>query len=513
MLTVLRFAFYGITGVFANEIQNPLPDGSTAGNLVDNENQSPGALDMGQQASTGLTNFFQFWCYVTPIIGGIIADTKLGRFKTIAVFSGIYLIGLIILTCTSIPQSLSGGSNSAFGGMIVSMIVIGFGTGGIKSNISVYLGEQIKTDTMYVRTNPKSGKKEIVDPNITVQRLFSWFYFTINVGSLAALATTTSERKVGFWLAYALPTIVFCLIPILLVFMYSRLTHYPPRGSVLIESYKVCKAAWSNWRWNWNAAKPDMYESKHGQKPSWDGAFVDEVQRGMRASLIFAFFPLYWICYNNNYNNLISMAGSLRSDGTPNDLIQNVDPIFLIAAIPILDLVVYPGLRKMGIPFRPIARITCGFFTASLAMVYCAVLQHFIYSKLSPCGDQATTCDQPGDINLWIVAPAYALIALSECFASITGLEYAFTKAPTSMRGLIMAIFLLQTAFGNAINLALLPVTEDPHLVWLYTGIAVTAFIAGIVFYFTFRKWDETEEQDNAIGHSGRMQKEDTRKE
>lgn len=53
MLTVLRFAFYGITGVFANEIQNPLPDGSTAGNLVDNENQSPGALDMGQQASTG----------------------------------------------------------------------------------------------------------------------------------------------------------------------------------------------------------------------------------------------------------------------------------------------------------------------------------------------------------------------------------------------------------------------------------------------------------------------------
>lgn len=92
--------------------------------------------------------------------------------------------------------------------MIVSMIVIGFGTGGIKSNISVYLGEQIKTDTMYVRTNPKSGKKEIVDPNITVQRLFSWFYFTINVGSLAALATTTSERKVGFWLAYALPTIV-----------------------------------------------------------------------------------------------------------------------------------------------------------------------------------------------------------------------------------------------------------------------------------------------------------------
>lgn len=413
------------------------------------------------------------------------------------------------MTCTSIPSALS--SDAGLGGLITSMIIIGVGTGGIKSNISIWLAEQIKTDTMYVRVN-KKGEREIVDPNITVQRIFSWFYFTINCGSLASLATTTSERKVGFWLAYALPTIVFCFIPVLLVFMYSRLKHVPPRGSVLIEAFKVCKAAWNNWRWNWNLAKPDVYEQKYSIKPTWDGAFVDEVQRGLKASLIFLFFPLYWVCYNNNTNNLVSMAGSLRSDGTPNDLIQNINPISLIIFIPMLDLGVYPALRKMKIYPRPIIRIALGFFTASLAMVYCAVLQHFIYSDLSPCGDHATECDEPADMNVWMVAPAYALIGLSECFASITGLEYAFQKAPASMKSLIMAIFLLQTAFGNAINLAVLPVTEDPHLVWLYTGFACAAFAGGIAFYATFWKWDKTEESDNAIGRGGRMQKDETRK-
>ncbi|TIB12548.1 hypothetical protein E3P89_01602 [Wallemia ichthyophaga] len=504
-----RFAYYGITGVFANEIQNPMPTGSTAGNLVSDMSETPGALDMGQQASTGLTNFFSFWCYLTPIIGGIIADTKLGKYWTIVVFSSIYLVGLIILTCTNIPPALSGDRDAGLGGLITAMIIIGLGTGGIKSNISIWLAEQIKTDTMYVHTN-KKGEKEIVDPNITVQRIFSWFYFTINCGSLASLATTSSERKVGFWLAYTLPTIVFCFIPVLLTFMYTRLKHLPPRGSVLIETVKVCKAAWS--KRSWSAAKPDAYEQQYDSKPTWDGAFVDEVQRGLRASRIFIFYPVYWVCYNNNTNNLVSMAGSLRSDGTPNDLIQNINPISLIIFIPLLDLGVYPALRKMGISVRPVARIALGFITASLAMVYCAVFQHFIYSKLSPCGEYATQCGEPADMNVWMVAPAYALIGLSECFASITGLEYAFQKAPANLKSLIMAIFLLQTAFGNAINLAVLPVTEDPHLVWLYTGFACAAFVAGIAFYATFWSWDKTEEADNAVGRGGRMEKEDTRK-
>lgn len=53
-----RFTYYGISGLFQNYTQRPL-DGS----------EGRGALGMGHQGATGLTTFFQFWCYVTPILG------------------------------------------------------------------------------------------------------------------------------------------------------------------------------------------------------------------------------------------------------------------------------------------------------------------------------------------------------------------------------------------------------------------------------------------------------------
>jgi hypothetical protein len=63
--------------------------------------------------------------------------------------------------------------------------------------------------------------------------------------------------------------------------------------------------------------------------------------------------------------------------------------------------------------------MTAGFIMASISMVYASVLQHYIYT--SP----------PNSIHVWIQAPAYILVAFSEAFVIITGLELAYTKAPT----------------------------------------------------------------------------------
>jgi hypothetical protein len=81
--------------------------------------------------------------------------------------------------------------------------------------------------------------------------------------------------------------------------------------------------------------------------------------------------------------------------------------------------VIYPVLRKYKINFSPVLKMTSGFIMASIAMVYAAVLQHYIYD--SP----------PESIHVWIQAPAYILVAFSEAFVIITGLELAYTKAPT----------------------------------------------------------------------------------
>ena len=55
-------------------------------------------------------------------------------------------------------------------------------------------------------------------------------------------------------------------------------------------------------------------------------------------------------------------------------------------------------------------------------------------------------------LSVWIQTGSYVLIAFSEILASITGLEYAFTKAPKNMRSLVMAVFLFTTAISSAIG-------------------------------------------------------------
>ena len=147
-------------------------------------------------------------------------------------------------------------------------------------------------------------------------------------------------------------------------------------------------------------------------------------------------------------------------------------------------------------------------------MCWAAVVQHYIY-KRNPCGYQASTCqDADGnpitsDLNVWIQTGSYVLIAFSEIFASITGLEYAFTKAPKNMRSLVMSVFLFMNAISSALGEAFVSLSADPLLVWNYGVFAVMAFVAGTIFWFQYRHLDEQEEELNelAVGQYSESEK------
>ncbi|CAF1045440.1 unnamed protein product [Adineta ricciae] len=485
-----RFAFYGLSGPFQNYIQfPPASENST----------QPGALNRGQQTATALTTYFQFFAYLTPIAGAILADQFWGKYKTIMVACCIYMVGLLVLVLSSIPPSLNAGV--AFPGLIVAMTIIGMGTGGVKSNVSPLMAEQYTVTKAVVKDI--KGKRKIVDPKVTVQSMFNWFYWAINIGAISSIATTNIEKYYSFWLAYLVPLVVFTGSIVVLILGRKRYILSPPMGSLLLRAGRVVIKAI---RMRSKLGKqPDRsglldYAKEYPASPIQDeeqklalakeNQFIDDLKQAARACRVFLFYPFYWICYNQLGTNLVSQAAQMNVGPLPNDVLQNIDPIVLIAFIPIFDKVIYPSLRRFKINFPSIPRITCGFICVSIAMAWSAFVQHQIYQTGPNFNYAVKPCDGCQKYNNIIVAwqiPSYFFIAISEIFASITGLEYAFTQAPASMKSIVMSLFLFTSAIGSALGFALVPVTVNPKLLWMYASLSIMSFTVGIIFFLVFR--------------------------
>ncbi|KAI5289832.1 peptide transporter ptr2 [Ascosphaera acerosa] len=485
-----RFAYYGLSGPFQNYMEN------------DKHSTSPrGAIGLGQSGATGLSNYFQFWCYVTPIVGAIIADQYIGKLNTIIVFALVYILGLAVLFVTSLPVSINHGG--ALPGLVIAMTIIGLGTGGIKSNISPLIAEQIKHTKRRVETLP-TGERVIVDPARTVERVYMIFYLCINVGSLGAIATTELELHIGFWCSYLLPLIMFVIGFGVLIAGRKKYVVKKPNGSIVFFAFR---AMWMGLKakGNLDVAKPSHQRAIGGPTDlPWDDIFIEEIKRTMVACKVFLYYPIYYICYQQMLNNFISQAGTMELHGIPNDIMQNIDPITIIIFIPIIDRMIFPFLRKrFGISIKPITRITMGFFFAAVAMAYAAIVQHIIYIS-PPCyrypkSDDCLGGDVPNKVHVVVQTPAYFFIAISEIFASVTGMEYAFTKAPASMKSFVMSMFLLTNAFAAAIGIALSRAAKHPHMHWLFTALAIASFAAGAVFWVLYSRYNDTEEQMNAV--------------
>lgn len=114
------------------------------------------------------------------------------------------------------------------------------------------------------------------------------------------------------------------------------------------------------------------------------------------------------------------------------------NPIMVMGLIPLFSLVIYPTLDKLGFKTTPIRRMTWGMFIAAASFALVGILQMFLDS-----GDKINV--------MWQFFP-YLVITMAEVMISITGLEFAYTQAPRSMKSSIMSIWLLTVFFGNLIT-------------------------------------------------------------
>ncbi|KAM0282393.1 hypothetical protein ACHAQH_003074 [Verticillium albo-atrum] len=501
-----RFSYYGSAVLYTNFVNRPLPPGSTTGAPADpNGSIIPGALGMGTKAAQGINLFNQFFAYLMPLFGAWLADAKLGRYKTIHIAIVVSTIAHVVLVASAAPGVLTSGNKGGFGAFIIGLLLLCTGTGLFKANISPLLAEQNRDTRM--RVEVQNGERVLIDPSITNSRVFLWFYFAINIGAtVGQVCMVFVEKYHSFWLAFLLPTILFLLCPLVLAVNKKHYHLTPPTGSVLEKFFQLFgfakKRSTGAFNLNWEAAKPSNVPV--AERPDWmtyDDAWVDEVKRGLMACKVFLFLPIFFLAYNQMTGNLTTQAGTMELHGAPNDVIQNLNPLSIIIMVPIMDKVVYPGLRKMGIAFTPLKRMAVGFQFATASMVAACVMQYFIYEK-SPCGWNANTCAEEGlvaPINVWAQSLPYVLVGIAEIFTNVSSYEYAFAKAPENMKSLVMSVNLFMSAISAALGQAFTPISGDPYLVWNYAAVSGISFLGGIAFWLCFRHLDSQEDKLNML--------------
>ncbi|WWC88341.1 uncharacterized protein L201_003251 [Kwoniella dendrophila CBS 6074] len=464
-----RASYYGVGGLFPNFVQRPLPAGGPGTGAPPRGSQlTPGALGMGLQVSTALSVIFSLLAYTTPLIGGILADTRWGKFKTIAVGAGIAGIAHVLSVYAALPSLIQNGG--AFLPFLFGLLLLGGSAGLIKANIAPIMAEQYTPSSDYIKSLP-DGEKVIVDREATIQKIMSAYYGSINIGAFVAISSTFAEKYVGFWLAFLIPGIVFLFMPFILNLVYPKLVPLPPpSSSAIIDTFHQAKL---NLFSRYNDHRMDNVELIEEEQSK-------DFSKILQACKFFSFFIVYNIADGGLNALLISLAGSLTTNGIPNDLLGHANPLVIVVSIPLLNRFVYPYFSSKQIPFGPVRRVILGFLLAAIGMAWAAVIQYIVY-RTSPCGYQASTCEKGSGVSplsAWLVLPAFVLSGLSESLAVVSAMEIGYMISPPSLRSIINSLFLFTQALSALCILVFLPIMKDPYLVWPFVITTIITLIA-----------------------------------
>jgi POT family proton-dependent oligopeptide transporter len=129
-----------------------------------------------KEARDAATETMHLWSaavYALPLIGAIISDRWLGKYRTILYLSMVYCVGHAALAIFEGPELQLAIFDKVLldpvSGMYVGLFLIALGSGGIKPCVSAHVGDQFGKGNWHM-----------------VQKVYNAFYFIINFGSAFA---------------------------------------------------------------------------------------------------------------------------------------------------------------------------------------------------------------------------------------------------------------------------------------------------------------------------------------
>ena len=123
---------------------------------------------------------------------------------------------------------------------------------------------------------------------------------------------------------------------------------------------------------------------------------IDDIKALMRVLFLYLPIPIFWALFDQQGSRWTLQALSMDGDffgvyRIKPDQVQVFNPLIIIIMVPIFEYLVYPGLAKVGLPFKPLKKIIIGGLIAAGAFVVCAILQLRIETELPvhPSSNQA----------------------------------------------------------------------------------------------------------------------------
>ena len=343
-------------------------------------------------AAKDIFHTFVIGVYFFPLLGGWLSDRFFGKYNTVLWMSLIYCAGHINF-------------GSFFASLLMPLFLHHFGA-------AVAFG--IPGGLMFIATVVFwLGRRQyvMVPPGPPDRDAFS------RVIRTALLAHRPGQARPGLWgaaVAVALALASFALVPSLGFVICACI-------ALVLLIGGVGGGAWL------------QMDRARGLHP--DHA-VDGARNVLRVLVIFALTTPFFSLFDQKASTWVVQGGEMTMPSwfVPAQM-QALNPLLVMLLIPFNNFVLYPLLRRLGHEPTALRRMTAGIAFSGLAWIVVGGLQMVIDG-----GDPLSI--------VWQVLP-YALLTFGEVLVSATGLEFAYSQAPASMKGVVMSFWNLTTTIGN----------------------------------------------------------------
>ncbi|KAL2081631.1 hypothetical protein ACEWY4_023484 [Coilia grayii] len=335
-------------------------------------------LNWDDDLATSIYHAFVALCYLTPILGAIIADSWLGKFKTIIYLSIVYAVGQVVMAISAIHDITDADRDGKPDNItihvalsMVGLLLIALGTGGIKPCVSAFGGDQFEDHQTRQRST-----------------FFSVFYLCINAGSLLSTIITPilrgqecgihSQQKC-YPLAFGVPAALMVVALVVFIAGSSMYVKTAPKGNIMLDVSKCICFAIKNRYKHRSSQYPKREHWLDWASDKYEKLLIQQIKMVLKVLFLYLPLPMFWTLFDQKGSRWTLQATTMNGDFgflvLQPDQMQTLNPILILTLVPITDRVIYPLIEKCGLNFSPLKRMTVGMFLAAMAFVSAAFVQ------------------------------------------------------------------------------------------------------------------------------------------